>query len=496
MTIGKASKGLLALLVLCALLLSACAKTEPEDPFEELMRTTTTETEVTVSYRLVVPWSCTAELYEEAGALAEEITRQTGRPCTLVYDRESVRADSEITEIWLGAVERAGVSERLKGFRGDDYVCCFLGEAILLGGNSDEATCAAIGRFRAEVLAAATADQLMHPYGGFEHKGTYTGIYLNGFELSDYRIFLPQAAEELSPLAQTLRERLEALGEYDLQILTMEEDNGIGKGLYLELGEQATMTATLTPLERGIRLSAAEPYGISLAVSRLLTYLEAGKTEESYRLTLTQTEAISYTLPQYRVAWLCGKHVSSLTDITAMAETIRTHTPELVVVSELQDGYESRLADYLSDYRILSDESGTAAPIYTKTSAIKLRKRQTEGTLTLSVCRAEGEDGFTLVAIHGALTENVTVSLSELIGTEAKRVVVLQNTTDNTGTLTVSDAASYKLLETVSTSYETAGERYVLRGYSTQGAIGLRSGTMQTADGYAELILSRLSVFS
>ena len=198
MIIGKRGvmpKLLLLIFIVAALLLSvSCQKQSNDDVLDRLesLRNDLAESEEAADgflrYRIVVPESCSEKLLSASEILAQSINANTGKNCSVVRDGETLTEGSDVGEILLGTLDREESREILSPLNRDDYVCCFVGETVVVGGKTEAATVAAVERFASEI--SDTCGGALLDGCSFEYycSYTYTDAVLWGCDLGNMTV--------------------------------------------------------------------------------------------------------------------------------------------------------------------------------------------------------------------------------------------------------------------------------------------------------------------
>ena len=221
MTIGKLLLKRVALVLVVALLLpivSSCGTSQNEPPFELIGNDSEEPYE---SLRIVVSASCSSELFSAAQDFAQKLTKQTGLPCKIVYDSENPSQESGVLEILLGNTDRAASKKAMRDLRTNDYLCKLEDGVLVLGGRSDKATSAALGRFYKEILPHATPTAILPSEGGFLSRANYTvnAIRVGGFDLACFDIVCDaSSSEQMLLLAKTMQSTVEQTVFYSLSL--------------------------------------------------------------------------------------------------------------------------------------------------------------------------------------------------------------------------------------------------------------------------------------
>ena len=368
-TVNHRLKALSFLLVLCMLAsaLLSCGSQSEELPFELLGDEALTEPGIAAepfsAYRIVLPTSCSATLYSTAKQLAERLTTQTGVASEVFYDTEATAPVPNTFDLLLGKCNRSEAKRALAELRRDDYLCQATASCAVLGGNSEEATLAALTRFYQELFAQATASSLMSETAGFSFSADYeiSSITVNGFELFEYTILYDSdaSAKELA-LAKHLQESIRTKGAYMLDLCALKDFQTDHKQIYLTVNpEEPKNTYRIFSHEQGITISAHDLFGLSLAVPQWLDRLLSPDENRCVALSLESQETISYSNTAYTVSslWLPSQTDSFLA-LNTLADTVKLHLPDLILTNRISAQQMTTLTQSLaSNYETATDEA-------------------------------------------------------------------------------------------------------------------------------------------
>ena len=498
MTIGKAAR-CLCLCVLCVLLV-ACSS-EKAYPFDALMNTPEPQQGSTASYRIVVASDCSASLREAANGLAVRLAETLSVSAPVVYDAQTDLVGENVTEIVLGEADRPGVKSLMRGMRRDDYRCQTLEGRIVIGGVHDAATLIALEHFYREILPSATAECLLQAEAGFFYVGNYpkTKVCLNGFELTEYRLLLPDSASsEWRVLAESLRDAIAQKSGYWLRILEEKDSDGVGKFLTLRQSSDDAL-AHLAPSEDGMVLSARTAYGVSVAASELCSLLFADGTALSYDCRVESPQAISYR-SAYTVATVLGEHwlpAQTPSDISEVVGPVRDSEADVLLFASATEADRDYLSASLSDYTLLGTEQAgeTVLPLYQKGTDVTVIATYS-GALSCSVLRVGDEaSGFLVAHISGTVEAGEAVVLPECLRQTALPVVLLVQTVGEGSALLGETASSAGLSLSFERAYSFDGRAYSYACYVTPNAFSVTPGEVNARGGCAELTVERISAF-
>ena len=506
-SVQKIKKALcLFLFATLSLLASGCSSEPMTDPFEGLFESESSSAQT--GFLVVIPTDCSAELLSEAESLAAELTNQTGLKAEVQYDNELKPVSEGVTELFVGNVNRGWVKELLSPMKKDDYLCRLTENGVLIAGKQETATILALQRFREEILPAATAESLMPSLAGFSHTGSYgvDSVTLNGFDLSAYTLLIPaDASDPLRMLAVSLREHIAEKSGYYPDIAQESAFPEANKVILLSDGEDpaAGQIATITPIENGLRLSAADPLGTSVAARSFCQLLFADAESGSCHCTINETRATVYSPADYRVGTVLAAHLlpfQTPVDVDKVTQTTLSYRPDLLLCGPMDAesaGYlETGLSGYTRKDTARSEE--TALPSFDRNDSLTTLFQSTpEAGPAVGVYRVGGErDGFLLVWVSGVLTEPSRLVLPQEVSSTELPVVVLIHTREDGGSLSFTDCHEYGLSPVLEQSFAVRESSHSLVCYATDRAFRLSFGNENDVCGYLDLSMERLSVFS
>ncbi len=354
MTIDKSrSKAIALFLSFCLLLLSmvSCQKSSNDLPFEVLNPEESSAGESLRLYRIVIPATCSASLLDAAKDLEARLEEQTGIPCEVVYDTESVIATEKTVELLLGKCDRPLARQMLSELRCDDYLCHATEDATVLGGITESATLAALEQYYDELFVYATAQALLPSSAGFSYHAEYpiTSITLNGFELFEYTIVYDDTSN-LDTLAKTLQASLHTDGGYALELCKANDFRFDRKQIYLKIdSSEAENGFRILSHEHGITLCAANLFGLSVALRHLSECLLTPTEGQSVRAVTETKETVPYPYHPLEIATLTLNEASSeLSELITLNETVETKCPSMVFLGSMSDLQRNAMRKMLS----------------------------------------------------------------------------------------------------------------------------------------------------
>lgn len=416
MTIGKPlckTTALILTLLFLPCSLISCQKQSIDIPFELLEEEDVLSDPLT-AYHIVIPSSCSSELFFAAKTLGEKLTEQTGVSSEVFYDTEPMVSSESTVEILLGRCERGDAKRMLSSLRRDDYLCQVKGNITVLGGNSESATFAALDRFYEELFAYVTAYSFLPSSGGFIHRADYpiSSITLNGFELFDYTIVYDHdATEKELALAKYLQETLCSEGGYVLDVRSTAEFQGDHKKLYLTIDPEESETAfRVLPHEQGITLSAHDLFGLSVAVTSWSERLLSAPENQKISVSVREQELCPYshTLRTVASIWIDPENREG-NDVIALGNVIKKNLPDLVLAEQLSKEHRAALTKHLSSSYTAKEEQG----IFQRSSVCQfLSELDQEMGCSAKLYRVgEGAEAFLLLSLDRFPTKELPKSL-------------------------------------------------------------------------------------
>lgn len=506
LTIGKRLFRIVCF-VLTGVLLTAC-EAEPQtlNPLEQLSSSVETETSVPSSYRLILPYDCSAELSERARAVARNITEQTEVSAEVVYEYEVAGAAEGEIRIWIGWVRTAESLTKMKSLRANDYLCRWSKSgSLVLGGKTDQACMAALDRFCTEILPAANRTTLLHPQGGFSFTADYAvdTVTLNGFDLREYRIVCSENESNAAyALATALRDRIAEKSGYVLSVISEAENE---KSIVFQterLEDDSRQTAGWRPLENGIALFATDDFGLSVIAKRFCERLLTETSPGNCACSVEQQDVMSYACEPYALASVAIEHFlpfSSQQQVTALTDVLYVQSPDGVLFAPMTAGNFSYIQRSLSSYQV-PDAPGTSA-LYAATTqmTVESAERLDAYGLTVVVCRIGRDDnGFRVVHVSGCLTNDWQLRLSDWLNAEEEPTVVIAHWAYTEQTLSVAEAETTGWDTVVRESFTASGQKYGFSCYADLNRLSVElTETTDSHDavGYREVRVLRKSAF-
>ena len=491
----------LTLSVLLVWFLCSCGGENGSYPFESLLLEETAVTD----YRIIVPGTCSSELYGEAEELTLYLTETVGVSATLCFDYEEYTASGE-TEVLLGYTNRPLSRERLATLRRDDYLCRMEENGtILLGGKTDGATRVAVERFCEEILPAATAESLMHPDAGFSYTAEYPygRVLLNGFELHLYDLVYPDdAAEAIQAQIRRFRERIEDKTGYVLSALPEGKIGETDKRILMrELSDaDGSYLAYIDPDERGLEVSGDGAFGFSVALAEMENLLLTGESEEC-RCDISHTRSIPYEQDIYRIGTVQDSHLSEEVtphDLSELMAPVWEYSPDVIMYDCLSDDWRERICDSLDGayLRECPEEGGIVFSKSTSVGSIFAENDSESGVLTTVTRIGSERYGFYLVQFSGAVGGTVELTLPQAVRGSELPVVVLIHTELSGGEIGFSEAGGLGLRALVNESYEVGGCSYCFQVFATDRSVEVSMGNRSNSGGYRDITVKRTSVYS
>ncbi len=412
MTIAKLlSKitSLLLLFVLLALSLLSCHEEQVSEPPFELLEEEEElpfEEESFSLYRIVVSSACSPTLWNAAKELKERISKQTGVPCEIVYDTESVKQAKDIVELLLGNTTRSASQSAMKELRENDYLCLRRENTLVLGGLSDTATLAALTRFYHELFDHVSASSLLPNEAGFFYRAEYpiNTITLGGFDLALYDIVYPKnASSNIIDLARLLQNVLSAKASYSLDIFSEDAFAGTAKRIELTLSETESIgTARIQFDNQGVTLSAKDVFGLSAATKELVSQLLT-TTEENVSFGSPNTvKLVAYENPALTIASLrVDSEADAATEVTNMSDLIQTYSPTVFLAENMSEIQQTCLSEILQDqYHRLGQ-----LDVFQKGSPCRLQSVLSETATLYHI--GNDSDGYLLLSLTDAPTDEI-----------------------------------------------------------------------------------------
>lgn len=336
---------------------------DPEPPFELL--TLEESGEAISECVLILPEDCSSLLHAETLALGEEIEAQTGVPYRVAYDSEPISVEKEKVYLLLGRVDDPFALRETKSLKRGDYLCKQEQNKILLGGKTNEATMAAILRFRQELLPHATAQQLLSPSAGVSFLDTnpVKSISLNGWDLNEYTVVYPAAEEEvLGPLAEAFCRRISDKSGYVLFCESASKDHRESRQIYLSLDsvDRSDSVAYIAPDGDRILLTAKDTYGISVAIREFCELLTQTSSQGVCNAVIDETKAVAYEKSMAKIAsaLTANSEYSNAVEVTEFLDTIWENQPSAVFLDELPRAEDGIWEENLSGYSFFEEACG------------------------------------------------------------------------------------------------------------------------------------------
>ncbi|MBO5938127.1 MAG: hypothetical protein J6Q82_01330 [Clostridia bacterium] len=423
----KTTALLLALLFLPFSLYS-CQTKNTDLPFELLDVEESSAEKPLNLYRIVIPSTCSAHLFDAAKELGERLTEQTTIPSEVVYDTESVKATENTVELLLGNCDHPISRRTLSELRSDDFLCQANKDTVILGGVTESATLQALDRYYDELFIYATAYSLLPTSASFFHRAEYSikSITVNGFDLFEYTIVYDDKSN-LAPFAEILQESLHTDGGYALELCTADEFRGDRKQIYLTVDEnEASDAFRILSNEHGITLCAADLFGLSVAIRHWNSLLLTPREDGHVRVVTEAKEIIQYPYTVHEIATLSLEESSSdLSQLTTLNQTVGRMRPSIVFLGAMSDLQRNAMKKMLSiDYT--ASEETNLLELDTNCRLVSDLSEQTSGSAKLYSI-GTGNEAFLLLRLDHIPTldfskhlSHRTIPLLILIDTELK----------------------------------------------------------------------------
>lgn len=413
MTIGKIFfKAVVLSLTLSLLLpmLFSCTANLTEAPPFELLENSSDSTGYSL-YRIVIPSTCSSELFLSAKTLKGLLYTQTGVNCEVVFDQDETPQGKNTFDLVLGNSTHTAAKKATQELRSEDYLCRLQDGVLVLGGRSEQATQTAIRRYCDELLVHATATSLLPNEAGFLYRAEYTvqPISLGNFDLALFDILHDKDASEHAVLiAKALKTKIEETAYYSLRVQSQSEFDGLSKRICLILSEEETEgVAHIRFDEYGVILSAKDLFGLSAVAKEFYHRLiRTPETSEDFGLS-NPLISVNYEQTGLSLASiLFTSNGSSVDRLTAMSNLVLENFPELVLFGNLSQTERSHFEELLASQYELGSSAAFLRGIE------NCRRIQTLGATTELYQIGNEIDGFLLLATTEPPSEELLSSLS------------------------------------------------------------------------------------
>lgn len=323
-------------------------------------------------YLLILPRTCSAELYSAARTLEDAIEQRTGIACHTAYDAELPTLEGRVIEIVLGNAAHSAARASLALLRADDYVCRHVGEAIFIGGVTDSATVAAIGRFERTILVNATNASLMSADAGFYYSAIYeiNDIRLCGFAIYDYTVV---ASGATLAYAEHLVDGILQKSGYSLDIASGADASR--REIVLVLGGGEDGAAHISSDGTDVLIRANDVQGISVGMSYLYGAL-LGRDVTSVSFDISSRITLPYSTASIRVMSVVSgisASESSLSAIVELSSRIRAQLPDVVLFGRVDKSvFDMLWYDLSADYECINvcEDEGVYMPVIYRKDAV------------------------------------------------------------------------------------------------------------------------------
>lgn len=394
--------------LLLPLLLACNTESQEEPPFELLEDSL--EKEPYSLYRIVISTTCSSEIFNAAQELRERLSKQTGVPCEVVYDKEQITQAKDIFEILLGNTNRATSQKAMKDFRENDYLCQIHDDVLILGGRSDEATLTALNRFYKDLLEHATSSAILPNEAGFLFRAEYliSKITIGGFDLAQFDIvYENDASEPMIFLAKTLQTKIAQEGNYFLDLQLESEFFGNSKRIYLALSDEETEGVAHVRFDaQGVTLSAKDLFGLSACAKNFCEQLLASaETSEAFGMPDT-LKTINYDRYKITLASiLIDQRKEPATELTKINNLVQSHPSDLIFSGNMSELQTTCFYEMIEKHYRMTSASDFLS---TETSCRFLKALGDTSTLYQI---GNDTDGFLLLSVKSAPTEELLAEI-------------------------------------------------------------------------------------
>ena len=288
--------------------------------------------EPSLECEIVYPKGSSADVVMAARELSELLSAQTGMLVTA--HRYESKYDPEKLYVVIGMVSDDVTEYWYDGMKDGDYICRAYQNTIAIGGITDDATLEAIQCFIAEVLPNAKYGNIANEGVIFEHRElpVEDSVILNGYGLGEYTLVVKDPS--LRAPAGNFKERLYSLTGYDLAVLLDEPSDDAKEIVVLINNAVGQSKYRIYGYGDNIFVESDSIYGVSLALSELLSRLCVEDMEDVNTVDIYDSESYAYSNPVIQTAYYrISKNVGTSTEaLEAVARDIKQSGADIVTL--------------------------------------------------------------------------------------------------------------------------------------------------------------------